>query len=202
MPKVNAEHLERRRREILCAARACFVRNGFHQTSMRDVLAESRLSAGAVYRYFPTKDDMVLAIARENLRDVVAALVTVVGREDATLGDAVAAALERLASKENADELASLAVQVWSEALCNPRLAADFVPAMQQARHDLAGAIARQQQLGAVSRTVPADDLAGYVLSALPGYLLQRALLGSATVAGMPAAARALLPGCGPHRPT
>src|SRR3954470_18901979 len=61
MPRVSEEHLERRRRQILDAARRCFVRKGVHETSMQDIFAESGLSAGAVYRYFKSKNEIVAA---------------------------------------------------------------------------------------------------------------------------------------------
>ncbi|WP_460308478.1 TetR/AcrR family transcriptional regulator [Actinocorallia aurea] len=62
MPKVSDEHLEARRRQILDAATRCFAREGFGGTSMQDIFRESGLSAGAVYRYFPGKDEIVKAI--------------------------------------------------------------------------------------------------------------------------------------------
>jgi TetR/AcrR family transcriptional regulator, transcriptional repressor of aconitase len=71
MPSVSQEHLDARRRQILDAARRCFVRNGFHATSMQDVLAEANLSAGAVYRYFRGKDEIIAAIAGEALAEMI-----------------------------------------------------------------------------------------------------------------------------------
>ena len=62
MPKVSAEHLANRRQQILDAAASCFARNGFHRTSMQDIVKESGLSAGLIYRYFTGKDDMIVAI--------------------------------------------------------------------------------------------------------------------------------------------
>ena len=58
MPRVTQEHLDARRRQILDAARRRFIKNGFHATSMQDVLTEADLSAGAVYRYFASKSDL------------------------------------------------------------------------------------------------------------------------------------------------
>jgi AcrR family transcriptional regulator len=55
------------RAHILAAARRCFVRNGFHQTSMQDLMREAATSSGAIYRYFDSKDAMILAIAEDNL---------------------------------------------------------------------------------------------------------------------------------------
>lgn len=67
MARVSQEHLDARRRQILDGAARCFARNGFHATSMQDVLKEVNLSAGAVYRYFSGKDELIAAIVTEVL---------------------------------------------------------------------------------------------------------------------------------------
>ena len=46
MPRVSEDHLLARRQQILDAARVCFLRDGFHNTSMQDVIAEAGLSVG------------------------------------------------------------------------------------------------------------------------------------------------------------
>ena len=61
MPKVSGAHIAARRQQILDAARACFARQGFHQTSIQDICKEAGLSPGAVYRYFPSKDHIIAA---------------------------------------------------------------------------------------------------------------------------------------------
>ena len=63
MPRVSEEHVTARREQILEAARACFRRNGLHNTSMQDRIHEAGLSVGAVYRYFKSKDEIINAIA-------------------------------------------------------------------------------------------------------------------------------------------
>lgn len=70
MPRVSQERLDARRRQILEAAARCFARNGFHATSMQDVLKEADLSAGAVYRYFSGKEELIAAIVGEVLDEV------------------------------------------------------------------------------------------------------------------------------------
>src|SRR5918993_6093003 len=75
MPRVSEAHRERRREQILDAARRCFIRKGFHQSSMQDVFAESGLSAGAVYRYFKSKDELVAALASDAGTDIRAVLI-------------------------------------------------------------------------------------------------------------------------------
>lgn len=63
MPRLTPERREARRAEILAAARRCFSRDGFHQTSMPDIADEAGLSAGAAYRYFSSKEDIIIEIA-------------------------------------------------------------------------------------------------------------------------------------------
>ncbi len=65
MPKIGEEHRAKRRRAILDAALACFDRRGLHGTTMQDIVAESGLSAGAIYTYFDGKDAIIAAIASE-----------------------------------------------------------------------------------------------------------------------------------------
>ena len=69
MPKVTDDHTESRRNQILGAAIACFAQTGYHKTSMRDICKQANLSAGAVYHYFKSKDEIVVAVA-ENLQEM------------------------------------------------------------------------------------------------------------------------------------
>ena len=61
MPKVTDAHIAARRQQIIEAARACFSRQGFHQTSVQDICKEAGLSPGAVYGYFPSKEHIIAA---------------------------------------------------------------------------------------------------------------------------------------------
>lgn len=59
MPKVSEEHRLARRHEIAQAALRCFARNGFQGTSMADIIAESGLSAGAIYGHYSSKNELI-----------------------------------------------------------------------------------------------------------------------------------------------
>ncbi|MFE4949858.1 TetR/AcrR family transcriptional regulator [Leifsonia sp. NPDC056665] len=67
MPKVSEEYRVARRHEIAQAALRCFARNGFAATSMADIIAESGLSAGAIYGHFTSKDELMELTASEIL---------------------------------------------------------------------------------------------------------------------------------------
>jgi TetR/AcrR family transcriptional regulator, transcriptional repressor of aconitase len=197
MPKVSQQHRDARREQILDAARRCFLRDGFHATSMQDLFAEAGLSSGAVYSYFASKDDMILAIAEDNLRGVSEMISTVATRHPGRpVGTVLADAMEMLHAKDAQDGLGKLTVIVWSEALRNPSLAARFTELAAQVRANLAEVI--RQSPGNLPGEVSADVLAAALTCLVPGYLLQLALLGPAAVDSVPDAVRALWPGVEP----
>ena len=51
-----------RQAKIAEAALVCFGRSGFHGASMQDICAEAGMSAGALYRHFPSKAAIIVAI--------------------------------------------------------------------------------------------------------------------------------------------
>ena len=116
MPKVSAEHLTNRRRQILGAAADCFARNGFHRTSMQDIVKESGLSAGLIYRYFTGKEDMILAIVAEWHTARSAGLGTADDPLAAYLG------LLRGIADPAAARQRNLGMQAWAETVREPRI--------------------------------------------------------------------------------
>ncbi|THB86122.1 TetR/AcrR family transcriptional regulator [Pantoea allii] len=49
-----------RQQQIISAAKDCFSRSGFHGASMADISHESGLGAGQIYRYFSSKELIVI----------------------------------------------------------------------------------------------------------------------------------------------
>jgi AcrR family transcriptional regulator len=195
MPKVSQQYKDQQRAEILDAARRCFVRNGFHRTSMQDVFTEAGRSAGAVYQYFPSKDDMILAVASQNLADVTEALRSALRTPDgdAEPGQAMATLLDEVTSRHADDQLATIALMVWSEALRNPALADRLREATTAMTRDLADLVRKHQAAGDLAGA-HADALARVILSILPGYLLNLALLDPSGLDTFPDTLRTLWP--------
>jgi AcrR family transcriptional regulator len=195
MPRVTQQHRDERRQQILAAARRCFLRDGFHATSMHDLFAEAELSSGAVYGYFASKDDVILAIAEENMQDIVAMIHLVATTEpDRSIGATLAAIFEIVRTKHRQDGLAGLAVLVWAEALRDPVLKDRLTGLLTQLRGDLTKAVRHHQVAGTMTSEVKADAIAGLLISTAAGYIVQLALLGPAAVTKVPDAALALWP--------
>jgi TetR/AcrR family transcriptional regulator, transcriptional repressor of aconitase len=196
MPRVTQQHRDDRRAQILAAARRCFLRDGFHGTSMQDLFAEANLSSGAVYGYFASKDDVIVAIAEENMQEIVAMIHTVATAQepDRTIGATMAGIFEILRTKDQQDGLGGLAVLVWAEALRNHDLREKFTTLLSQLRADLTKVVRDHQRTGNMTTEVNADAIAGLLISTASGYIVQLALLGPAAVKKVPAAALALWP--------
>jgi AcrR family transcriptional regulator len=60
-----------RERRIVAAARRLFDRKGFAETSMGEVAARAGLAVGTLYNYFPSKEQLLLAISRSDTEQLV-----------------------------------------------------------------------------------------------------------------------------------
>jgi len=179
MPKVSQEHRDARREQILAAAKRCFLRDGFQATSMQDLFAESQLSSGSFYRYFTSKEDVILAIAEENL-GVLTSLIheLATGRHDDGLGEALSSVLTTIVARNRDEQLSSMALLAWAEALRSPVLRDRFADLLGRIREELATLAARQQAAGRLPADADPAALAKLLLAIVPGAILQLALFG------------------------
>ncbi|MEU1593633.1 TetR/AcrR family transcriptional regulator [Streptomyces sp. NPDC005708] len=195
MPKVTQEYMEARRKQILDAARRCFLRDGFHSTSMQDLFAESGLSAGAVYRHFASKNEMITAIVEENMRDVLDMVHSAArNRPSSSVGALMAEVLDIVKTKTVEQNIAGLSVLAWSESLRNPSLAGQFDDLMTQMRAALTDVVREHQQSGNLTREVSPEAIAATLVCILPGYILQLAMGDTKIMDEVPGALRALWP--------
>jgi AcrR family transcriptional regulator len=178
VPPVSQRYRDSRRRQILHAARECFARGGFHGTSMQDVFAESGLSAGAVYGYFASKNDLAGAIIEEVLSEIAVALDTVTNPEPPPpLCEVLSQVFQVLDRPPNGRQLASLAVQVWAEAGRSPELSARLSGYYRQMSERFTTLVQRYQRDDALNPDVDPHHLAQVLTALGPAFLSQRALL-------------------------
>lgn len=65
MPKMNEDYFEQKRNKILDAAFAVCMKKPMHEVSMRDVISESGLSQGGIYRYFSNLDEILIQLINQ-----------------------------------------------------------------------------------------------------------------------------------------
>ena len=117
---VNVQRQSDRRDEILDAAQRCFVRTGFHQTSMQEICAEAGMSPGNLYRYFPSKESLIAGIAERDRTEVAQEFA------NADLSRGLFAVLEGMAHHyfaERSSEQVRLCTEIMSEARRHPEIA-------------------------------------------------------------------------------
>lgn len=69
MPRV-VKHPDIRRAELLDRAAELFVRHGYDNVSLNDLIADAGVSKGAFYHWFPSKDALITALAERSAREV------------------------------------------------------------------------------------------------------------------------------------
>jgi AcrR family transcriptional regulator len=200
MARVSQEHLDARRRQILDGAAICFARNGFHATSMQDVLKEVDLSAGAVYRYFSGKEELIAAIVAEVLGSVRTAFEEAARQSPPpTPDELVAAVLGRtLAARaslvvDGRPAFPRLVVQVWAETLRNEGLAAVLREGYGSVRAAWSKIVEDYQEAGMMRTDVAPDHVARTMISAALGFIAQQSMFGPAPVEVLRDGLRALM---------
>jgi AcrR family transcriptional regulator len=179
MPKVTEDYRKAKRAEIADAAMVAFRRRGFQATSIADIIAESGLSAGAIYGHYSGKADLVSEVAERVANSRIAEF-------------AVLAALDPMPSPANLlrvlvggmlKDMGSTAmlVQLWGEAVTDPDVARLISGVVGRLRDTFIGYISLwQQRMHGLSRA-EADALAteqcGLYVGAAQGFILQSALI-------------------------
>jgi AcrR family transcriptional regulator len=66
MPKISLEKKAERREQILVGARRCFAEHGYEGATVARLENEIGLSRGAIFNYFPSKEELFVELAVED----------------------------------------------------------------------------------------------------------------------------------------
>lgn len=181
MPRVSEAHLAARRLQILEAAWRCFSRQGFHATSMQDVFAESGLSAGAVYRYFPSKADLVRTTAEGIAGTAEDAFQELLGEDPVPRPDeALRRALVHITEHVTAGEVdrTKMALHVWSEAVRDMEIRGIVTTIADRIIGLWAELADRWREAGYLAADADSQQVARTMYGVMIGFVAQRHLLG------------------------
>jgi len=178
VPKVSDAHRQAMRERIHAAAVSAVREKGLQGASMADIIAESGLSAGAIYSYYRSKDELVMAVARSVVGgrfEVLAAL----SQEDPV--PSPAAALRRLLGGLNAAGVdVAIAVQIWAAAATDPAMGELSTEVLNRMRMGVEGYLTRWFIGGGRSpqdASARAAALAPAMVGLAQGYIVQEAVL-------------------------
>lgn len=168
------DHATERHERILDAAERCFVRAGFHRTTMQDVASEAGMSPGNLYRYFGSKHAMVAGLVERDRTDLASDFTSLLDAED------VIAAFTELGRKHfehEPREKAILCLQIWAEAARDPT----FGAVTREFERDVVGRMTAlldgAQARGKISATVDPRALAVIVATLADGLFVRRAVM-------------------------
>lgn len=179
MPKVTQEHLDARRAQIIEAAGRCFARQGFHATTMQDVLRESQLSVGAVYRYFRSKTELVAAVAEQTLAGATPRLGDILLADPVpSPADAVGGVIAAIDGFAESDGPLRMAIQIWGEALRDNDLAIIAATGYGELRSLFVTYAQRAVTAGFLASHTDTEAAGRAYFGLVPGYILQRLLMG------------------------
>jgi AcrR family transcriptional regulator len=174
MPKVSKQYLEARCSEILDAAVVCFARSGFHKATMRDIVRESGMSAGAIYNLFSSKQEIVAAIVSrrhdEERRIFEQAL------KQPTLAKSLEDIRDHFLSDLNIPKQRMrrrVTVQLWAEAQHDSKLRKVAKDTFAKPFKLLRDLLREGQRRGEIATRIDADAMARFLIAAFHGLVLQ-----------------------------
>ena len=186
MPKISDEHRAARQAQILDAAWRCFYRQGVQATTMEQIIAESGLSASAMYRYFAGKDDIIVAAVSSSLSRLGRMLQPVLEAPERCSVQALllqVTSLIQTFSARRGFDLTTIALHGWSEAQRNERLRELMRGFYAAFRDRLAARVPRWQAAGEVDPAASPDDVAQLLMSITLGFVAQSAIIHDAVPA-------------------
>lgn len=188
MPKISEEHRQGRRDQILAAVWQCFLRKGVNGTSMDDILCESGLSSGAVYRYYKGKDEIILAAISTYMAQLGSLLAPLLSAENppppSEFMYEVLSALDKHTHRVGLD-LNAVILMGWSEAQTNPDVRAIIQAFQARSREALIHIVRKWQAKQYLAAESNPEEVGKALFSFFLGTIAQQALLGDADPASL-----------------
>ncbi|WP_152648018.1 TetR/AcrR family transcriptional regulator [Demequina sediminicola] len=181
MPIRSPEHHDQRRALILDAALQCFARDGFQGASMADIITTAGVSAGSVYRYFPSKSELIVAAAQSVFMPVRHQFAHFTDADDPVRPTtALAHVLSELMASASAEgrQLAPLILEVWAEAPRDTALREPLKEVYGGIHNDILTLVTRWRDAGHIDANTDVDALATALFALMPGLLVARIIQG------------------------
>jgi len=181
MPKISEERRQARRDQILAASWKCFSRRGIQSTSMEDIVREANLSFGAVYLYYKSKDELILAAFSSAFQEMRALLVPILTREEAYPLPVLVRKITKIIALHAERDKLNLGVAFlmgWGEAPFNPKVKELIGGGQELYREALTAVVRKWQERGDISAEAKPGNIARVMLSFFLGYIVQSAMIG------------------------
>jgi AcrR family transcriptional regulator len=188
----RSESQARTRETLLETAKACFLRDGYIQTSLEAIADTAGYSKGAVYSNFRNKDELCLAVIDAVRHDRIRSLADAVTNADGL--DARIDAFETWAERTLGDrEWTSLEVEFAVHAARDAKLSAELLERDRAVRASVVSLVELHASAEGIELPMPADQVASALLGLGVGLGVQRAIDPTLSVHALPALLRLLV---------
>lgn len=166
---IHPDHRTEQRQRILKAAADCFVRDGFHGTSMQKICAEAQMSPGALYRYFPSKESIIAAIIEGERAERTRMFDSLAGAP--SMIEALIGCMREMIG-DDGTTCAKLGPEIMAESARNPKLQEMLGPFEDETWTMLRAVLVRAQAQGEIDPDIDLDDLMTLLFAMGDGILL------------------------------
>ncbi len=173
MRRTDAKLKKDRRAEILAAAERCFVRAGFHRTSMHEICTEAGMSPGNLYRYFASKEEIIAGIAERDRAEVAAQLA---GANFADGFFRTFAALARHHVVERPADKVGLCAEIMAESRRNSAVAAVFQSVDVEVKARLVAVLKEAAERGDIAPDIDFETIVTMLMIIVDGVWWRRAV--------------------------
>ena len=168
MRTADPELRKKRQLQIIEAASRCFIRKGFHQTSINDICKEAGMSPGGLYRYFNSKDEIIRATSDLETEWLLEEINKLGPKQD------VVAALTKTAMDiilaYNEPDQARFIAEIYAESARNPTIGESFAKSDEETRKGLTLILKMEQDEGRISPIFPPKEVAQTIIALVDGF--------------------------------
>lgn len=161
---------QRRRQDILAAARSLFVRKGYADTSLDDIAKAAGISRGGMYFYYRNKVEMLAALSKEQTEESLAFLVQALQgpmmNPQLLLESIVAYYIRFLVTQQEASALYQL---LMDTALRDEEIRAMLAENLVQVENTLTTILERSGVMEGMEADISAKDLAMLINTVVEG---------------------------------
>ncbi len=127
----DSDRAEARRSQVLDAAAECFRRSGFHGASMSEISKRAGMSAGHIYNYFNSKEEIIFGIVERNVSDILELMSDLAAPGKDVLDAMLDHTAESIDTNTDLSHV-SLMIEVSAESARNPAVASKLQAADAQ----------------------------------------------------------------------
>lgn len=163
----NEELHKTRKKQIVAAATKCFIAKGIHSSSMQEICKTGNISPGALYRYYPSKQAIIEAIAAQEHAQNLELIDYLRGVKNPVRGlqDAMPDILDTLLDKD----FARLMIEISTEASRNQNVHEVFQKVEDQFKSNLIEIFRTSQIAGHIGKNTDIEGAVFMILALLDG---------------------------------